>query len=133
MIDNDIDMALESCVFVSSHFLINAQLYCGIWKASTLRHLSTLLTAEMAQSKIIFSKIISDFEFRNTITEKHSECGELYEKIEKLYFMIRNYFLMVLYVSTLTIIVPPIGNSLYKASKSQEITSDTWEFPMQIS
>lgn len=48
-IDFDIDTALETMIFVSTHFIINAQFYCSLWNASTLRQLSASLIEEMDQ------------------------------------------------------------------------------------
>lgn len=46
-IDIDIDLALESMIFVSTHFIVNAQLYCCLWNASTLRQMSAALQLSM--------------------------------------------------------------------------------------
>lgn len=48
-IDHDIDLALESMIFVSTHFIINTQLYCCLWNVSTLREMSAALIEAMAQ------------------------------------------------------------------------------------
>lgn len=63
-IDFDIDMALESLVFVSIHFLINGQSYCCLWNASTLREMSASLIEGMAQGlkNLLFFCILYSFE-----------------------------------------------------------------------
>lgn len=48
-IDFDIDTALESMIFVSTHFIINTQFNCSLWNASILRQMSASLIEEMNQ------------------------------------------------------------------------------------
>lgn len=50
IVDFDLDLALESLLFVATHFIINIQLYCATWNRSNLRQLSTLLTVEINNS-----------------------------------------------------------------------------------
>lgn len=54
VVDFDMDIALESLLFVSTHFIINTQLYCCIWNASTLKQLSGSLTEEITKSNTLF-------------------------------------------------------------------------------
>lgn len=50
--DFDMDLALESILFLSTHFIINTQLYCSIWNRPTLKKLSAFLAEETALSNL---------------------------------------------------------------------------------
>lgn len=58
MIDVDMDLALESLLFVATHFIINTQFYCAYWNASVLRQMTTSLTEEIDKSICFFFKFI---------------------------------------------------------------------------
>lgn len=73
VLDFDMDIALESLLFVSTHFIINTQLYCAIWNTSILQQLSALLSNEISQSMSInctdeSKKQTFDFKYAQEIT-----------------------------------------------------------------
>ncbi|XP_055312988.1 uncharacterized protein LOC129574677 [Sitodiplosis mosellana] len=61
-----------------------------------------------------------------------TDSGRFYFKMEQLFSLLGKWFSYLLFVSTLTLIVPPICFTFYDLWQNDNMTKDMWELPMKI-
>lgn len=173
-IDFDIDTALETLIFVSTHFIINTQFYCSLWNASILRRMSASLIQGMDQGlkekncisphdlppydwrkkltvNFQLKQIIELYALKNCssylsiwtkftikicfrfILARTCEAAKYYTKMDQIYFFIRKWFGILLFISTQTIVLPPIVICLNGLRSSDTMTNEMCSLPIKIS